>query len=701
MCEFCRKRFYGEHELYQHMSTEHYTCHLCQRARPGHFEYYRNYDDLEMHFRDKHSLCEHPDCLSKKFVVFVSEAELKRHNATTHGGSMSRSQRNAALQLPVVFEFRRPGQAGGEGSRGGGNNGRQGYGRGRGRRGNVQFESDGLDAAVQASVEQAILDDAVRESAAMAASSDSAAVVSNGGDTREGQNSFAALSESETELVDGEAPPPSRYASAVSGTGPSTLVDSAFPPLPGGAGKGKHKSKNQKGPASMAALLGGGGGRGSGIRILNTAGSRPPSAGSSSRPPSANGDTGGGGWASSNPRPSTASSEARPGGWTSVSPNRRPQVGASFSNQDESFPPVTAARPPSVNGRGATDGSNGSTRVKETSASGSRVGGIDVVQKLSMEELRAANKALIESVKTGLRGNEQAFADFKDVSARYNRGEMITLDYYKHIIRLGLSSVVPELSRLCPDPVKGKELVDAHAAQLARERAFPPVAPSSSSVSQLAKTGAGKGKGVLEGSSQSSRVSPPGSSRQPLHEEVEVLSKDGYRTGKGKSRPDEGNSSTSEVTESRPTSRKPQVLVKATGGLLEPSSDSTQQPASSGRAKGWTCQACTLENRGDSPECAACGSDGPEWALASRSGKGTDSAGNDKRKKKLSKFQRVRLGDGSAAALLDSVANPNPWGVISDVGSPAVPATEVRGGFGRGAWANGGGSRLVSGTRKN
>lgn len=31
MCEFCRKRFYGEHELYQHMSTEHYTCHLCQR----------------------------------------------------------------------------------------------------------------------------------------------------------------------------------------------------------------------------------------------------------------------------------------------------------------------------------------------------------------------------------------------------------------------------------------------------------------------------------------------------------------------------------------------------------------------------------------------------------------------------------------------------------------------------------------------
>lgn len=109
-----------------------------------------------MHFRDKHSLCEHSDCLNKKFVVFTSEAELKvclhysgntcsmvygwsstyvescdcdviyviyfvmiiqfqllstisakhivngmqqRHNATAHGGNMSRSQRNAALQV--------------------------------------------------------------------------------------------------------------------------------------------------------------------------------------------------------------------------------------------------------------------------------------------------------------------------------------------------------------------------------------------------------------------------------------------------------------------------------------------------------------------------------------------------------------------------------------------------------------------------
>lgn len=31
ICEFCQNPFYGENELYSHMSTEHYTCHICQR----------------------------------------------------------------------------------------------------------------------------------------------------------------------------------------------------------------------------------------------------------------------------------------------------------------------------------------------------------------------------------------------------------------------------------------------------------------------------------------------------------------------------------------------------------------------------------------------------------------------------------------------------------------------------------------------
>jgi E3 ubiquitin-protein ligase ZNF598 len=75
MCEFCKSSFYGDNELYTHMSREHYSCHICQRycatfvlffdnvannlcdvfatliihrQHPGQYDYFRNYDDLEV-----------------------------------------------------------------------------------------------------------------------------------------------------------------------------------------------------------------------------------------------------------------------------------------------------------------------------------------------------------------------------------------------------------------------------------------------------------------------------------------------------------------------------------------------------------------------------------------------------------------------------------------------------------------------------
>ena len=44
---FCRKRFYGEGELYQHMHSAHEQCFLCRRVNPNKFVYYRDYPDLE------------------------------------------------------------------------------------------------------------------------------------------------------------------------------------------------------------------------------------------------------------------------------------------------------------------------------------------------------------------------------------------------------------------------------------------------------------------------------------------------------------------------------------------------------------------------------------------------------------------------------------------------------------------------------
>jgi hypothetical protein len=44
---FCRKRFFGENELYQHMHAGHEQCFLCRRSNPEKYVYYRDYEDLE------------------------------------------------------------------------------------------------------------------------------------------------------------------------------------------------------------------------------------------------------------------------------------------------------------------------------------------------------------------------------------------------------------------------------------------------------------------------------------------------------------------------------------------------------------------------------------------------------------------------------------------------------------------------------
>ncbi|KAH9626011.1 hypothetical protein KSS87_020775 [Heliosperma pusillum] len=104
-CEFCQTPFYGDNELYFHMSTEHYTCHICEREHPTQYQYYKDYDDLEIHFRQAHFLCEDDECLDKKFIVFDTEADLKEHAALEHGGNIARSKCNASLQLPTCIHF--------------------------------------------------------------------------------------------------------------------------------------------------------------------------------------------------------------------------------------------------------------------------------------------------------------------------------------------------------------------------------------------------------------------------------------------------------------------------------------------------------------------------------------------------------------------------------------------------------------------
>ena len=61
---------------------------------------------VEDHFRDDHHLCPHQSCMEKKFGVFASELDLKRHFAAEHGGEMSRAQRREAFSVPVQLQYR-------------------------------------------------------------------------------------------------------------------------------------------------------------------------------------------------------------------------------------------------------------------------------------------------------------------------------------------------------------------------------------------------------------------------------------------------------------------------------------------------------------------------------------------------------------------------------------------------------------------
>lgn len=49
--QFCRTHFYGENELFIHMNRSHERCFICLRNKPDEYVYYRNYTELEAHFK--------------------------------------------------------------------------------------------------------------------------------------------------------------------------------------------------------------------------------------------------------------------------------------------------------------------------------------------------------------------------------------------------------------------------------------------------------------------------------------------------------------------------------------------------------------------------------------------------------------------------------------------------------------------------
>ncbi|KAJ1412524.1 Zinc finger, RING-type [Sesbania bispinosa] len=636
MCEFCRTPFYGDNELYTHMSTEHYTCHICQRQHPGQYEYYKNYDDLEIHFRQEHFLCEDEACLAKKFVVFQSEAEMKRHNALEHGGRMSRSKRNAALQIPTSFKYRHGNE--------------QEQRRGRGRTFRRDFSENQLSMAIQASLETANAEQTFHNPST---SSNGEIVVDDGdADIDSIIQPFESLGTAGSESS-------SRYLQALGHSAKNgPLEDSSFPPLPIVSGNGQQRSRHElEGSSSntMAARLRRHGNRN--VSVINSgnawsvAGRGPvqSSSNSSQSNMSANlalGVSRNSGqmktinnglsqstYASSiqgmhrtahGQLPASSSRDTRDSGrmvHSASAPNLIESNPVEVSISD--FPPVSA------------------TQVSKLPTSSQSL--------LNVENVQSANKSLVEKIRGALDFDEDRYSIFKDISGQYRQGTIDTGTYVEYVQQFGLSHLVLELARLCPDVQKQKELVESYANLQKNALQDNNWIGGGTSIHRKASNANKKGKGkAVDGTGSNSTERLADSFLNTVHrlqsnyksseENSEVLSKGDYRTEKGKLK-----------------------IEQQTG------TNSGSQPKKKETSNG------SLYNQNRE-----------------------DGGGGNKQRKKSSKFLRVRLGDGSASALLDlenSRAESDPGTTDSLEGNN----NDSGGGLPvRGVWRNGGGQKLFS-----
>ncbi|KAF8467654.1 hypothetical protein BDZ91DRAFT_120519 [Kalaharituber pfeilii] len=101
-CGFCRERFYSSDELYNHCREAHERCFLCDRQNYSqNQQYYLNYDALVLHFQEMHYMCQEPECLEKKFVVFDSEVDLKAHQLEVHPHGLSKAAKRDARRIDI------------------------------------------------------------------------------------------------------------------------------------------------------------------------------------------------------------------------------------------------------------------------------------------------------------------------------------------------------------------------------------------------------------------------------------------------------------------------------------------------------------------------------------------------------------------------------------------------------------------------
>jgi len=521
-CRFCRKRFYGETELYQHMHTTHEECFICRRGAPHRHVYYRDYPDLENHFRQAHYPCEHPNCLEQKFIVFATEQELRTHTAREHGQTLTKQEKKQALTVPVAFNYRRPGEReeglpgstratnlaavaasgqravviGGAASVPSQFSGEQQTNRrgGGGSRPNLAaVEQQQVAAAMAASTSGAAPAPGGGEADARSRDSSSRSESAQRGDASTEEPSMARLSLRESEFPSFVAPSAGpavggRWAGGGGGGGGGAGSQSAFnsmqdfPALPGQTKSAKRRSAKKK---SAAEVLGGGGG--GSVRVLQSGGTGGGPSGGLSREehfPALGAD------AVPLTR-DTLEDEFQPVVRRHRGPLPRPPSTQEIAEPPSRGPTVVQAAAAAAAARGqrnknkkqlprlpalaaaALAGDTSSSMLGATTSNGGRnTGDTDNASGLSSSggvssALRAANRELVAKIKARLGSDEVKFSEFKNKSAAWIKGEITSKPYHSAVSSLGLVSVVPELASTCPDAAKRDELLAVHTSAFA------------------------------------------------------------------------------------------------------------------------------------------------------------------------------------------------------------------------------------------
>lgn len=102
-CSLCHDTFFNLDELLQHMSREHYHCHLCGRHDSNMRIYFLDYESLRQHFKTRHYLCERGNCRHEQFTsAFESQIDYHVHLVQVHGGSAAGLSRGEARQQRTI-----------------------------------------------------------------------------------------------------------------------------------------------------------------------------------------------------------------------------------------------------------------------------------------------------------------------------------------------------------------------------------------------------------------------------------------------------------------------------------------------------------------------------------------------------------------------------------------------------------------------